>query len=248
MRACRSAKRDSAWLLMAAIAIAGCHTPTPRERALTMIARGQVREGVVELEKIKDQNPNDVRAWIDLGHGYELLHRYDDALLCYDHAAEIAPKDPRGPREGGLRAAAWGEKEIAIPRLREAIARGDEDPSTFHALGLVLLASGDREGARKAYEAGLATPRGKDDATCVLGLATLAVVEKDGAGALRWYDELAHRRPKHAGAQLGRAWALGTLGRFDEAENALKLASSLGAKDEDVARLRVWLEERRAKK
>jgi Flp pilus assembly protein TadD len=235
------------WLLVAALAIAGCHTTTPRERALTMIARGQIREGVIELEKIKDQNPNDVRAWIDLGHGYELLHRYDDALICYDHAGEIAPKDPRGPREAGIRAAAWGEKEIAVARLREAIARGDEDPSTFHALGLVLLASGDRVGARKAYEAGLATPKGKDDATCVLGLATLAVVEKDGATALRWYDELARRKPKHAGAQLGRAWALGTLGRFDEAESALVTASSLGAKDEDVARLRAWIAERRAK-
>lgn len=234
-------------VLIALLAI-GCHTQTPREHALLLLARGDTRQGVVELEKIRDQNPNDARAWIDLGHGYELLHRYDDALTCYDRAATVAPNDPRGPREAGLRAAAWGEKEIARARLEEAVRRGDDEPATFHALGLVRLALGDREGARAAYSAGLATKKGADDATCVLGLATLAVVEGDAASALKWYDELARRRPKHADAQLGRAWALGTSKRFADADAAVEQAVVLGADANDVKKMRDWLARERAAK
>ncbi len=222
-----------------------CASLTPRQQALVMISRGHVREGVVELEKIRDQHPLDPQAWIDLGHGYELLHRFDDALVAYDRAAQVAPNDPRGPREGGLRTAKWGEATAARPRLEEAIRRGDREPTTFHALGLVLLSLGDHAGARKAYLAGLQTEKGQDDATCVLGLATLAVVEGDANEALRWYDELTRRRPRHADAQLGRAWALGSLGRFAEADAAVEEARALGAQPGDVERMRAFLEKAR---
>ena len=42
---------------------------------------------------------------IELGHAYELRHEYEKALEMYDRAAEVAKADPRGPREGGMRAA-----------------------------------------------------------------------------------------------------------------------------------------------
>lgn len=225
----------------------GCHTVTPREHALTLLAHGQVNDGVRELEKLRDQHPDDPRAWIDLGHGYELQHRWEDALAAYDRAAKVAPKDPRGPREGGLRCAKWGEKECARTRLEEAIRRGDDDPSTFHALGVVRLSLGDPKGAKEAYRAGLATERGKTDATCVLGLATVAVVEDDANEALRWYDELAKRRPANAGAHLGRAWALAKLGRFAEADAALDDAVTRGATPDEVAKVRAFVNERRKK-
>lgn len=233
--------------MLAVAALAACApTLSARERALVRIARGEVREGVIELERIKDARPDDPRAWIDLGHGYELLHRYDDALAAYDEAARVAPKDPRGPREGGLRSAKWGEHEGARARLEEAIRRGDDEPETFHALGVVRLALHDRAGARTAYSACVKLPKAKDDASCVLGLATVAVVDGDAAEALRWYDELARRKPRYAAAHLGRAWALASLGRFTEADAAVDDAIAAGAAADDVARMRAWLAKRRA--
>jgi Flp pilus assembly protein TadD len=233
-------------IVVASAASFGCaHQQTPREHALLRVARGDLAGGTAELETLRDRSPNDPVAWIDLGHAYELAHQYDRALDAYDHAADVAPKQPIGPREGGLRATAWGEWAAAKPRLQAAILRGDDDPETYHALGLVLLHLGDKEGARAAYTKGLATPLGDKDATCVLGLATLAVVEEDATAALRWYDELARRRPQHAGAQFGRAWALAQLGRFDEANVAISEAAALGGKPESVVRLRAWVEERR---
>src|SRR5882724_6129510 len=57
--------------------------------------------------------------WLELGCSLELSHRYDEALVQYDRAAEVAPRDPLGPLTGGLRAARWGEAELAEPRLRD---------------------------------------------------------------------------------------------------------------------------------
>jgi tetratricopeptide (TPR) repeat protein len=221
--------------------LCACHTTTPREHALLLLSRGQTAEGVAELEKLRDAHRDDPRAWIDLGHGYELQHRYDDALEAYDEASRVAPKDPRGPREGGLRCAKWGEHAAARPRLEEAIRRGDQEPATYHALGLVRLQLNDRKGAREAYEAGLRTPDGAKDATCVLGLATLAVVEDNPEEALRWYDELVKRRPNVADAHLGRAWALARLKRFKEADEAIAEAASRGANPDDIARMKAFL-------
>lgn len=229
--------------------ISACaHVETPREHALLLLAHGQTARGIAELERIRDAHPDDPQAHIDLGHGYELAHRYDEALASYDRAADARKSDPRGPREGGLRCAAWGEHTAALPRLEEAVRRGDDDPSTFHALGLVRLKLGDRNGARAAYTAGLATARGEKDATCVLGLATLAVVEDDPKEALRWYEELARRRPKHAGARLGAAWALTRLGRHADADAALGEAVELGATPAETTKLRAWMKEQREKK
>jgi Flp pilus assembly protein TadD len=93
--------------------------------------------------------------WIELGHVLELAHRYDEALAMYDRAAESAPTDAEGPRTGGLRAARWGESELAAPRLEEALRRDPRDAEVWHALGLVRAHIGDLDGARVAYQSGL---------------------------------------------------------------------------------------------
>ncbi len=144
----------------------------------------------------------------------------------YDRAAEVAPHDAVGPRTGGSRAAAWGEVELAEPRLAEALRRDSRDASAWHMLGLVRLKLHDFDGARQAYTAGLqADPKALENR---LGLATLAVAEGDAAGALGHYDALARARPKNGDVQLGRAWALMKLGRLDEAESAIDQAERLG--------------------
>lgn len=229
---------------IAACAIVACApTRTPVDEASIAIARGDVAGAIKTLTAHLAAHADDARAWVKLGNAYELSRRFDDAAVAYDRAAEVAPNDPVGPREGGRRRAAWGDAEGSKSRLIEAIRRGDDDPETHHALGVVLLSRGDLDGAERAYTAGLATPRGAKDAACVLGLATIAVARGDGAAALRWYDELLARRPNAgAVAELGRAWALGKLGKIDDAKRALDAAAAAGAKAEDVARVRAWLD------
>ncbi len=171
--------------------------------------------------------------WIEMGHAYELAHRYDDAMAMYDRAAQVAPHDEAGPREGGLRAARWGEVRLAEPRLEEALRRNPRDATVWHALGLVRMRRGNLAGARRAYSSGLEANPG--DLSNRVGLATLALKEHRPAAALAQYDAIIAARPRFADARLGRSLALLELGRLDEAEKALDRAAGLGANGPSVA-------------
>jgi cytochrome c-type biogenesis protein CcmH/NrfG len=142
-----------------------------------------------------------------------------------------------------MRAAHWGEVEWARPRLEEAVKRGANDAETWHALGLVRLHLGDAEGAEQAYRTGTAVDPAAPESW--LGLATVAVSRGDAAGALVAYERLLVLRPRFAAAELGRAWALATLGRKDEATRALDHAEELGAPPQNVAKQRAALAARR---
>jgi tetratricopeptide (TPR) repeat protein len=201
----------------------------PERRLLIRIeaSRGQLgraRAQVALLEKrLGAQSPIPM---VELGHALEMAHRYDEALAAYDQASALAPGDPLGPLTGGLRAARWGELELAEPRLLEAVRRGPKDPAAWHALGLVQLSRGNLAGAEQAYRSGLlADPSALENR---VGLATVAVSRGDLAAALVQYDAIVERRPNLADAQLGRSFALMGLGRFSEASRALDAAERLG--------------------
>ncbi|MEI9949488.1 MAG: tetratricopeptide repeat protein [Pseudomonadota bacterium] len=165
--------------------------------------------------------------WVELGYALELSHRYDEALEQYDRAARVAPRDPLGPLTAGLRAARWGEAELAEPRLVEALRRDARNAEAWHALGLARARLGNLDGAAAAYQSGLrADPRAIENH---VGLATLALLRGDASAALAEYDAIVSARPKFADAQLGRSWALMKLGRLDDAQRALDRAQELGA-------------------
>lgn len=190
--------------------------------------------------------PGDPTAWIELGAAFELAHEFERALAAYDEARDRAPQSPLGPRMGGMRAARWGELEIASERLELALRRGAKDARFFHALGVVRLKRGELEGAEWAYERGIAAD--PDHVANVLGLATLAALRGKPDVALKWYTELAERRPRSRGAWLGQAWALFELGRIDEAEARLGRARALGASRQVIDRMRAaWRARQRTK-
>jgi len=191
-------------------------------------------------ELAKRLPPGDPSPYIELGHALELAHRYDEALASYDEASTADPSRVEGPHEGGMRCARWGEAEQAEPRLEEAVRRGARDAETWHTLGLVRLHLGDLTGAEQAYRAGTAAdPRAPES---FLGLATVAVARGDARAAVEAYDQVLARRPRFAAGELGRAWALGKLGRRDEARAAIDRAEALGAPPGNVAKQRAALD------
>ncbi len=213
----------------------------PARRLLVRVLAfsGDLEGAKAEVAELEKRLPNDPIPWIELGHAFELTHRYDEALAAYDTATSVAPASPAGPREGGMRCARWGEPEEAAPRLEEAVRRGAKDAEIFHALGLVRVHLKDLDGAKDAYDRGLAAdPKSTEN---LLGLATVAVVREDAAGALAAYDRLLARKPEYASAELGRAWALARLGRREDAARAIARAEQLGAPRENVARARAAL-------
>lgn len=192
---------------------------------------GHAQDHAEALAKIL--GPSSPIPWVELGYALELSHRYDEALEQYDRAAEVAPHDPLGPLTGGLRAARWGEAELAEPRLSEALRRDPRSAEAWHALGLVRVHRGDLDGAALAYSSGLKADSGAVEDH--VGLATIAVLREDALAALREYDAIVSARPKFADAQLGRSWALLKLGRLDDAQRALDRARDLGASGRALA-------------
>ena len=202
---------------------------------------GDMNAARAEVEELTRRLPaGDPTPWLELGHAFELMHRFEEALAAYDSAADAAPSSPAGPREGGMRCARWGEVEEARPRLEEAVRRGANDGELWHALGLVRVHMHDLAAAEEAYRAGvLAEPKGADN---LLGLATVAVVREDAAAALAAYDAVLEARPRFAAAELGRAWALAKMDRKDDARRALDRAEELGAPRDNVKKQRAALE------
>jgi tetratricopeptide (TPR) repeat protein len=189
---------------------------------------GQMAHARAEAQALAQAlGPGSPIPWIELGYALEFSHRYDEAIEQYDRAAQVAPRDPLGPITGGLRAARWGEAELAEPRLTEGLRRDARNAEAWHALGLVRARLGNLDGASSAYRSGLrADPRAVEDH---IGLATVAILRGDPAAALSEYDAVVSARPNFADAELGRSWALMKLGRLDDAQQALARAEALGA-------------------
>jgi tetratricopeptide (TPR) repeat protein len=143
-----------------------------------------------------------------------------------------------------MRAAHWGELELAEPRLAEAVRRDGKNASAWHALGLVRAQQEDLAAAAKAYQFGLsADPQALENR---IGLATLALLQAEPAEALKHYDAVVAARPKFADAELGRSFALLQLGRLAEADASLERAESLGANRRAVQAQRAKLSALRA--
>jgi len=174
--------------------------------------------------------------WVELGHACELAHRYDEALASYDRGAQVAPSDPLGAKQGGMRAARWGELTLAEPRLEEALRRAPGDAEAWHALGLVRVGLGKLHAARAAYTAGLAAdPAALENR---LGLATVALRLDEPRAALEQYEALIQERPTYTDAWLGKSWSLIELGELAAAEATLEQARALGADASSIARQR----------
>ena len=220
--------------------------PALEERRLLIRLYGAVgNDGAarVSAERLAELlPPGSPLPWVELGAAWELAHRYDDALAAYDRAANVAESDATGPKRGGMRAARWGELELAEPRLREALRRDPHDAESWHALGVVCIGLGQLDAARQAYSAGLAAnPAALENR---LGLATVALRLNDPAAALAQYDLLLAARPKFTDALLGKAWSLILLGDYRSADAALTLAERLGAHRQSIERQRAELRTR----
>jgi Flp pilus assembly protein TadD len=198
---------------------------------------GDFGAAVRQTERLAEVLPADSPLpWVELGAAFELGHRYDEALSAYDRAASIAPRDPLGPKRGGLRAARWGELDLAEPRLREAVRRAPEDAEAWHALGVVLLGLSRLDAARQAYASGIAADEKALENR--LGLATVALRQDEPSTALAQYELLLAARPKFTEALLGKSWCLILMGEYASAAAVLHEAERLGADRASIARQR----------
>jgi len=126
-------------------------TASPHERA------GQDMEQVVARLAVRLQaQPADIEGWIMLARSYEVLQRYDDAVLAYRKAIELAPDQPQlladyadalgSARQGDL----GGPAQEAIDA---ALAVDPKHPKALALAGMAAYQRGDTAQARARWQA-----------------------------------------------------------------------------------------------
>jgi len=176
-----------------------------------------------------------------IGHTWELQRRYDEALIAYRHAVEVAPRSAYAHRVLGTRLLRWGEPALALASLERSLELDPEHAETWNALGLARYHADDRPGAERAFRDGLA--RHPEHVGLSLGLAAMLVNEGRHEEALSVYDRVVGLAPTFAPAHVGRGILLHELGREDDAEAAFVRAVEVARRP---ARFRRRLEAYRA--
>ncbi len=112
-------------------------------------------------------------------------------------------------------------------KIREAPSQGDEprNAAMLNKRGVRRIQCGAREEARADFEAALALDA--SHAPAMMNLGNLAFESGDPMAAVRWYEAAIAADPDYPLVYANLASAYKTLGRYDDAVRAMRLASKL---------------------
>jgi tetratricopeptide (TPR) repeat protein len=163
--------------------------------------------------------------WINKGYGLDALHKYEEAIACFDKALEI---DPRGVSAWGLKAQAL----LGLQKYEEAILCYDKVldinpglPDVLNAKGELLSRGGKYYEAIACFDKALEINPNHDGAW--FGKKSVLYELGKYDEAIVWYDKVINANPNNIDAWWDKANALSNLGRHKEAiacfDNALKI-------------------------
>ncbi len=108
---------------------------------------------IAELEAVVQEQPEDPRAWANLGHGYFDSNQPDKAIQAYQKSLALAPGDPAVLTDMGVMHRRNGDPDKAIQAFDRAVAASPGFETALFNKGVVLMADlNDLEGAMAAWE------------------------------------------------------------------------------------------------
>jgi cytochrome c-type biogenesis protein CcmH len=128
------------------------HAPARAEAA----AGPDVAAMVAKLEKRLQDQPNDLTGWLMLGRSYLTLDRLDDAVVAYDHAYQLDPKNADAARGLGEAMSLRAGGDItprAAQLFEEALGLAPANPKALLYGGFAAAVRGDRALARTRWQA-----------------------------------------------------------------------------------------------
>src|ERR1700730_5316345 len=128
------------------------HAPAQSEAA----AGPDVAAMVAKLEKRLQEEPNDLKGWLLLGRSYLTLNRSDDAVVAYDHAYRLDPKNVvavMGLGEAMSLRAGGNITPQAAQLFEQALALAPDNPKALLYGGFAAAVRGDRALARTRWQA-----------------------------------------------------------------------------------------------
>ena len=119
---------------------------------------------VALTEAFLKENPDSVRAWLDLGHASTCLCRYDDAIAAYQKAIDLAKDAGQNPdgiySELGQLHRQRGDFELAAECFQNQIEANPDDAAGYLMSATLLLQSGDPDQAIETLNRALDCPSG----------------------------------------------------------------------------------------
>jgi cytochrome c-type biogenesis protein CcmH/NrfG len=111
------------------------------------------RKKIESLEKETSQNPENVKAWIQLGNLYFDTNRFQKAIRAYKRSLELDQNNPDVWTDMGVMYRRNGQPIAAIEAFENAIEVDPNHETSRFNKGIVLMHDlNDREGAMKAWE------------------------------------------------------------------------------------------------
>ncbi len=183
-------------------------------------------EAIVYLE---EEIEDDSSAALDfaLGTMYYQSNRLTRSAQAYEKAIEKFPSFLRAHKNLGLVNVSLENLESATKHLAKAISLGENDGSTFIALGYCHLSLDRLVSAENAYRMGLLLFPGSKDG--LNGLINCLDQTGRYDEALNLLDELLENDPQNLRYLQARASTLGSLGKEKEAAVTLDLLRRMGA-------------------
>jgi len=132
--------------------------------------------------------PNDVEGWIMLARSYEVLQRYDDAVVAYQKAMALAPNQPNLLADYADALASAREGDLGGPvqeAIDAALAIDPAHPKALALAGMAAYQRGDLAQARQHWTQVLALlpPESEGAKEIRADLAQLDAEQKPGASA-----------------------------------------------------------------
>jgi len=189
-------------------------------------SENNLEEAIVYLEE-KIENDSSAALDFALGTMYYQTNRMSRSAQAYGRAIEKFPSFLRAHKNLGLVNVSLENLEPATKHLAKAISLGENDGSTFIALGYCHLSLDRLVSAENAYRMGLLLFPGSKDG--LNGLINCLDQAGRYVEVLNLLDELLESDPQNSRYLQVRASALGSLGKEKEAAVTLDLLRRMGA-------------------
>lgn len=173
--------------------------------------------------------PRSYEALTGLGVVRMAQDQLPDAAARLREALDLNPKHLEAWYYLGRLEQRRGDSAAARAAFEAALALNPDDVDTLALYAGLLGEAGEQAKARAALDRAYAlAPR---DPAVLMGLGMLAAKNRDGGGALRWFDEILKVDPAYAPALVQKGKVLIALTQFDRALASLQRACELAPRD-----------------
>jgi tetratricopeptide (TPR) repeat protein len=168
---------------------------------------------------------DDAPALYGLGRAEMSVSRFDDAQQAFEHYVQLRPADASGHYARGFALQALQRTSDARAEYERSIVLQPLQTESYFQLGLIELEAGNAGAAMEKFEQ--VVKRAPAHAGALTGLGRVRFQEKDYAGAAAYFEKAIASNPTLREAHYYLGLTDSRLGRKEESEKELQIASRL---------------------